>query len=227
MSLTRAPRSGTMAVLRHQSQSGLTARISDGGTSASAGRFFRADPWRPPVCGGAMRGSFGTAGCSIRRSVSPCGLRLHVPDSAGGGLLSRSGWRRHVHTAVSFDWSQSPNNRRDYQPVAVGARTRPVGRRVEIGASAHPSRSSGHGSRSRWPSLVCAWHWRITPEQSWTRTAPCTSARSRHGSSWPGRARRGRAWHGWARHGTARRATAWPGRTGLGKARHGSSEENA
>ena len=40
------------------------------------------DQRRPPVCGGAMRGSFGAAGYSVRRFLSPRGPVSNAPQNA-------------------------------------------------------------------------------------------------------------------------------------------------
>ena len=131
--LTAAPIRGIMTVLRHQSQSGLNARIVQRHERLAKALFFvphgrrlfvvgamRGSPWGPPVPLDAGRSA---------RVVS-ASLRLNAREA---GCCSPQSRGRHVARAVSFDWSQSPNNRRDHQPVAVGARTRPVGRRVEVG----------------------------------------------------------------------------------------------
>ena len=131
--LTAAPIRGIMTVLRHQSQSGLNARIVQRHERLAKALFFvphgrrlfvvgamRGSPWGPPVPLDAGRSA---------RVVS-ASLRLNAREA---GCCSPQSRGRHVARAVSFDWSQSPNNHRDHQPVAVGARTRPVGRRVEVG----------------------------------------------------------------------------------------------
>ena len=96
--LTAAPIRGIMAVLRHQSQSGLQARIAWRHERLSWA-LFSCRLMATARCGGAMRGSFGTAGSSRRRSCSLRGSRLHVPASAGGGVLFTSAWRRLVLAA--------------------------------------------------------------------------------------------------------------------------------